>query len=143
MSIDAVVDMNSVRLPTIHLVYSPTREEWEEIAETIWVGALEGGSNHWIDDIIIKSSNVSLKKGFHVVEWNFHVAIVHGSDGWGDALEEDESVEYVRAFDVIVEGIAALDDRRRGLVFTDIGQLDANDYDLIIQLGVFGEEVYS
>lgn len=143
MSIDAVVDMNSVKLPTIHLVYSPNREEWEEIAETIWVGALEGGSNYWIDDVIIKSSNVSLKKGFHVVQWNFPVAIVHGSDGWGDALEEDESVEYVRAFDVIVEGIAALDDRRRGLVFTDIGQLDANDYDLIIQLGVFGEEVYS
>jgi len=143
MSIDAVVDMNSVSLPTIHLVYSPTREQWEEIAETIWVGALEGGSNYWIDDIIIKSSNVSLKKGADVVEWNFHVAIAHGSDGWGDALEEDESVEYVRAFDVIVEGIAALDDRRRGLVFTDIGQLDANDYDLIIQLGVFGEEVYS
>ena len=49
---------------------------------------------------------------------------------------------YRNSFDVIVEGIALLDDHRRGLVFSDFGQLDANDYDLIIQLGTFGKEVF-
>jgi hypothetical protein len=29
-----------------------------------------------------------------------------------------------------------------GLVFSDLGQLDAYDYDYIIQLGTFGKEVF-
>jgi len=128
--------------PTITVEYSPSREEWAQIAEAIWVGALEGGSNHWID--YIHTGGHVLKSGFDVVDSNFNVAIHHGSDGWGESLEEDESVEYMQAFDVIVDGINLLDPERQRLALTvdELGQLDANDYDYIIQLGVFGKEVY-
>jgi len=125
--------------PTISVEYSPTKEEWEEIAEAIWIGALEGGSNHWIDGIHTEDE-FDLKNGYSVVEYNFDIAIHHGSEGWGD----DDEVEKVKAFDVIVDGINLLDPERQRLALTvdELGQLDANDYDYIIQLGVFGKEVY-
>ena len=125
--------------PTVTVEYSPTKEEWEEIAEAIWIGALEGGSNHWIDGIHTEDE-FDLKNGYSVVEYNFDIAIHHGSEGWGD----DDEVEKVKAFDVIVDGISRLDPERQRLALTtsELGQLDANDYDYIIQLGVFGKEVY-
>jgi hypothetical protein len=43
---------------------------------------------------------------------------------------------------VIVDGITRLDGKRQAQLFEDIGQLDAYDYDLIIQLGTFGKEVF-
>ena len=45
---------------------------------------------------------------------------------------------------MIVDGINLLDPERQRLALTvsELGQLDANDYDYIIQLGVFGKEVY-
>ena len=50
--------------PTISVEYSPTKEEWEEIVGAIWVGALEGGSNHWIDGIHTYGNN--LKSSYDV-----------------------------------------------------------------------------
>jgi len=127
--------------PTISVEYSPTKEEWEEIVGAIWVGALEGGSNHWIDGIHTEGK-FDLKNGYSVVEYNFDIAIHHGSDGWGD--DDEVEVEKAKAFDVIVDGINLLDPERQRLALTvdELGQLDANDYDYIIQLGVFGKEVY-
>jgi hypothetical protein len=118
--------------PTIMVEYTPTKAEWEEIACSIWVGALEGGSNHWIDDIHCDGNN--LKSASEVVELNFDIVIHH----------DDDEVEKVKAFDVIVDGINLLDPERQRLALTvdELGQLDANDYDYIIQLGVFGKEVY-
>ena len=134
MTIDAEVQMGCAGMPTIHLVYAPTKEEWIEIAECIWIGALEGGSNHWIE--YIHTGDNDLKDGKQIVEKNFEV-IMHVDDG------EPQPIRWYRnSFDVIVEGIALLDDYRRGKVFDDIGQLDAYDYDLIIQLGTFGKEVF-
>ena len=126
--------------PTIMVEYTPNKEEWEEIAETIWITALEGGSGHWID-YIHTEDEFDLKNGYSVVEYNFDVAIHHGSDGWGD---DDVDIERVKAFDVIVDGINLLDPERQRLALTvsELGQLDANDCDYIIQLGVFGKEVY-
>ena len=121
-------------LPTITVVHAPTQEEWFEIAEGIWVGALEGGSNHWIE--YIHTGDNDLKSGKEIVEKNFEV-IIHVDDG-----EPQPTRWYRNSFDVIVEGVARLDDHRRGLVFSDLGQLDAYDYDLIIQLGTFGKEVF-
>jgi len=118
--------------PTIAVEYSPSRDEWAEIAEAIWVGAREGGSNYWIDYIHV--SGHVLKSGYDVVDSNFDVVIHHNED----------EVEKVKAFDVIVDGINLLDPERQRLALTlsELGQLDANDYDYIIQLGVFGKEVY-
>ena len=121
-------------LPTITVVHAPTQEEWFEIAEGIWVGALEGGSNHWIE--YIHTGGNDLKSGKEIVEKNFEV-IIHVDDG-----EPQPTRWYRNSFDVIVEGVARLDDHRRGLVFSDLGQLDAYDYDYIIQLGTFGKEVF-
>lgn len=123
-------------LPVIQTEYAPTREEWEEICEGIWIGALEGGSNYWID-YIHTEDEFDLKNGYSVVKYNFDIAIHNGINRHGDA-----NIERVKAFDVIVEGLNRLDPMRQNLAYTDLGQLDANDYDYIIQLGVFGKEVY-
>jgi len=124
--------------PTVSVEYSPSGDEWEEIAETIWITALEGGCNHWID--YIHTHQNDLKCGHTVVDKNFDIVIHHGSDGWGDESEVDKA----KAFDVIVDGIWLLDPERQRMALTvsELGQLDANDCDYIIQLGVFGKEVY-
>ena len=137
--------------PTITVEYSPSHEEWAQIAEAIWVGALEGGSNHWI--AYIHTGGHVLKSGFDVVDSNFEIVIhTEDEDDWftsGVSYEDYEASEEtethrVKAFDVIVDGINLLDPERQRLALTvsELGQLDANDYDLIIQLGVFGKEVY-
>ena len=137
--------------PTISVEYSPSRDEWAKIAETIWITALEGGSNHWIS--YIHTGGHVLKSGFDVVDSNFEI-VIHTEDenDWftsGVSYEdyeasEDTEAHRVKAFDVIVDGIKLLDvDRQRqALTTSELGQLDANDCDLIIQLGVFGKEVY-
>jgi len=125
--------------PTIMVEYTPSREEWAQIAEAIWVGALEGGSNHWI--AYIHTGGHVLKSGFDVVDSNFEI-VIHEDDGSFD--DEETETHRVKAFDVIVDGINLLDPERQRLALTvdELGQLDANDYDYIIQLGVFGKEVY-
>ncbi len=131
--------MTKVLDRTIAVEYSPSRDDWAKIAETIWITALEGGSNHWID--YVHCGGHVLKSGFDVVDSNFDITIHHGSEGWGD---DDVETEKVKAFDVIFDGIKLLDaDRQRqALTTSELGQLDAIDCDLIIQLGVFGKEVY-
>jgi hypothetical protein len=120
------------KLPTVTIIHAPTREEWADIAGCIWIGALEGGSNHWIEGIHTKGND--LKSGYEIVDKNFEV-VIH--------VEDYEPVRWYRnAFDVILDGITLLDGKRQVQVFEDIGQLDAYDYDLIIQLGVFGKEVF-
>ena len=120
------------KLPTVTIIHAPTREEWGDIAGCIWIGALEGGSNHWIEGIHTKGND--LKSGYEIVDKNFEV-VIH--------VEDYEPVRWYRnAFDVILDGITLLDGKRQVQVFEDIGQLDAYDYDLIIQLGVFGKEVF-
>ena len=129
--------------PTIMVEYTPSRDEWAQIAEAIWVGALEGGSNHWI--AYINTGGHVLKSGFDVVDSNFDI-VIHEDDGsyYGYGTEEECVSHRVKAFDVIVDGINLLDPERQRLALTvdELGQLDANDYDYIIQLGVFGKEVY-
>jgi len=130
--------------PTIMVEYTPSREEWVEIAEAIWVGALEGGSNHWI--AYIHTGGHDLKTGSDVVDSNFEI-VIHEDDGFipdGSFDDEETETHRVKAFDVIVDGINLLDPERQRLALTvdELGQLDANDYDYIIQLGVFGKEVY-
>jgi len=120
------------KLPTVTIIHAPTREEWADIAGCIWIGALEGGSNHWIEGIHTNGND--LKSGYEIVDKNFEV-VIH--------VEDYEPVRWYRnAFDVILDGITLLDGKRQVQVFEDIGQLDAYDYDLIIQLGVFGKEVF-
>ncbi len=130
--------------PTIMVEYTPTKAEWEEIAEAIWIGALEGGSNHWIA-YIHTEDEFDLKNGYSVVEYNFDI-VIHEDDGsyYGYGTEEECVSHRVKAFDVIVDGINLLDPERQRLALDvgELGQLDANDYDYIIQLGVFGKEVY-
>ena len=126
--------------PTISVEYTPSREEWMEIAEAIWVGALEGGSNHWI--AYIHTGGHDLKTGSDIVDSNFEIVIHEEDEDLG--ADEELEIQRVKAFDVIVDGINLLDPERQRLALTtsELGQLDANDYDYIIQLGGFGKEVY-
>lgn len=129
--------------PTIMVEYTPSRDEWAQIAEAIWVGALEGGSNHWL--AYIHTKGLDLKCGYTVVDKNFDIVIHEDNDSYyGYGTEEETETHRVKAFDVIVDGINLLDPERQRLALTvdELGQLDANDYDYIIQLGVFGKEVY-
>jgi hypothetical protein len=129
---DKAADIRGDVQPTVTVTHAPTQEEWFDIAECIWVGALEGGSNHWIE--YIHTGDNDLKSGVEIVGRNFEI-VIH--------VEDYEPLRWYRkSFDVILDGITLLDSKRQAQVFEDIGQLDAYDYDLIIQLGTFGKEVF-
>ena len=118
--------------PTVTVEYSPTKEEWEEIKS--------GSPRSRIDTSTqIKTTlNVGTPLSIRILRLSF---IMSSESSWDD---DDEVDNRVKAFDVIVDGINLLDpDRQRmALTVSELGQLDANDYDYIIQLGVFGKEVY-
>ena len=121
-------------LPKITTVYSPDAAGWAEICEAVWVGFIESGSLGWCDEILYDHNRWDLKDGQSVVSDNFPVTL----------HEEGETDSWFVgfAFDIIHRGIDRLDDTRKQQAMTDIGLLDANDYDYIVQLGLFGEEVY-
>ena len=37
--------------PRIIVQSNPTWDQWAEICEAVWVTALEGGCNYWMDDL--------------------------------------------------------------------------------------------
>ena len=81
--------------PNISVEYSPTKEEWEEIAEAIWIGALEGGSNHWI--AYIHTGGHDLKTGSDIVDSNFEI-VIHEDNGsyYGYGTEEENIKKLVK-----------------------------------------------
>jgi len=118
--------------------YSPSREWWADMLESLWVTVLEGGSNYWVDGIYYDETKASLKNGDDLVK-NFNIIIRHGADEF-DSRDFGETIE-AHTFDVIHKGISLLPDDIKVVIMND-GDWDANDADHIFQLGVFGEVRY-
>lgn len=117
--------------------YSPSREWWADMLESLWVTVLEGGSNYWLNEVdydkppkmMFPSDKPHLKNGERLME-NFDVRL------W-----DDEAIYTVKTFDVIHKGISLLPDDIKVVIMNN-GDWDANDADHIFQLGVFGEVRY-
>ena len=121
--------------PILTVAHQYPFEWWADTAENIWITALEGGSNHWIDYIYTKGKD--LKDGKQILQ-NFPVTIHHGSDGWGD---EEGEVAHGTSLRIIEQGIHMLDSWH---IISSVmqGDIDAEIADQIIQRGLFGELIY-
>ena len=122
--------------PRILIQANPCWDQWAEIAEAVWVTALEGGSNYWIDRVDY-DSKFSIKSGTDLLK-NFDVHVQHGADYW-----DDGEVTTGKSLDIVARGINGLSpDIKMSVMFPETCDIDAAIADSIIQCGLFGSEVY-
>jgi hypothetical protein len=138
--------------PRIIIQANPCWEQWAEIAEAVWVTALEGGCNYWMDYIHIRHLETSapyaklpegrcwsLKDGGDILK-NFSIAVHHNADDWeGD----DGEVTEAKSFDVVTVGINNLPPEVKLSIMNPYTcDIDAEIADQIVQTGLFGSAVY-
>ena len=124
--------------PRILIQANPDWDAWADIAESVWVTALEGGSNYWIDRVVY-SDKFSIKCGGDLVN-NFEVIVHHNADDWeGD----DGETTTGKSLDIVARGInALLPEVKLSIMNPYTCDIDAAIADSIIQCGLFGSEVY-
>ena len=124
--------------PRILIQANPCWDQWAELAEAVWVTALEGGSNYWIDRVSY-DDKFSIKSGTDLLK-NFDVTIQHNADAW-----EDDEGDFAKgkSLDIVARGINLLPpDVKMSVMFPETCDIDAAIADAIIQCGLFGSEVY-
>lgn len=118
---------------TISFRYTPKCQDWCDMAEAIWVTACQGGITYWCDYIHTQGDH-SIMDGEDIGR-NFYVTLhdAESDDRWKG-----------RSMDIIMDGIALLDLETKVKVVVNFeGILDADFADRVIQLGLFGEEVFA
>jgi len=147
--------------PRIIIQSNPSWEQWVEICEAVWVTALEGGCNYWMDAVRydedrawvpfgdtsgagrrerFKSDDIpDLKDGGDCVK-NFPIKVYHNADEWeGDDGEVTEGM----SFDVVTVGINNLPPEIKLSIMNPYTcDIDAEIADQIVQTGLFGSAVY-
>ena len=147
--------------PRIIIQANPTWDQWAEICEAVWVTALEGGCNYWMDAVRYDEDRAwvpfgdtsgagrrerfkldgipDLKDGGDCVK-NFPIKVWHGADDWeGDAGEVTEGM----SFDVVTVGINNLPPEIKLSIMNPYTcDIDAGIADEIVQTGLFGSPVY-
>ena len=141
--------------PRILIQANPCWDQWAELAEAVWVTALEGGSNYWIDRVNY-DDKFSIKSGTDLLK-NFDVHVQHGADYW-----DDGEVTTGKSLDIVARGINSLPpDVKMSVMFPETcdidsllywtrlraplffaGLIDAEIADQVIQCGLFGSAVY-
>ena len=149
--------------PRIIIQSNPSWEQWVEICEAVWVTALEGGCNYWMDDLKydhdrpwvpwkhsqMKSNMVrewrkdipdlDIKNGNHCIR-NFPIKVYHNADDWESG--ESEITEGM-SFEVITVGINNLPPyTKMSIIDPWTRDIDAEIADQIVQTGLFGSAVY-
>jgi hypothetical protein len=149
--------------PRIIIQSNPSWEQWVEICEAVWVTALEGGCNYWMDDLKydhdrpwvpwkhsqMKSNMVrewrkdipdlDIKNGNHCIR-NFPIKVYHNADDWESG--ESEVTEGM-SFEVITVGINNLPPyTKMSIIDPWTRDIDAEIADQIVQTGLFGSAVY-
>ena len=150
--------------PRIIIQSNPSWEQWVDICEAVWVTALEGGCNYWMDDLkydddrycvawkhskmdVIDADNkygrtlpdLDIKNGNHCIR-NFPIKVYHNADDWGSG--ESEITEGM-SFEVITVGINNLPpDVKLSIMNPYTCDIDAEIADQIVQTGLFGSAVY-
>ena len=148
----------STGAPRVLIQANPSWDQWAEIAEAVWVTALEGGCNYWMDYIHIRHIETSapyaplpsgrywsLKDGGDIIK-NFSIAVHHGADGhdyWMKGSIENSEVTEAKSFDVITVGINNLPPEIKLSIMNPYTcDIDAEIADQIVQTGLFGSAVY-
>ena len=147
--------------PRIIVQSNPTWDQWAEICEAVWVTALEGGCNYWMDAIRYDSDRpwipwkhsqmktsaewrrevpkLDIKNGAHCIR-NFPIKVYHNADDWGSG--ESEITEGM-SFEVITVGINNLPPEVKLSIMNPYTcDIDAEIADQIVQTGLFGSAVY-
>ena len=147
--------------PRIIVQSNPTWDQWVEICEAVWVTALEGGCNYWMDDLKydddrrwipwkhsqMKTSaewrrevpKLDIKNGAHCIR-NFPIKVYHNADDWESG--ESEITEGM-SFEVVTVGINNLPPEVKLSIMNPYTcDIDAEIADQIVQTGLFGSAVY-
>ena len=147
--------------PRIIIQSNPSWEQWVDICEAVWVTALEGGCNYWMDDLKYDSDRpwipwkhsqmktsaewrrevpkLDIKNGAHCIR-NFPIKVYHNADDWGSG--ESEVTEGM-SFEVITVGINNLPPEVKLSIMNPYTcDIDAEIADQIVQTGLFGSAVY-
>jgi len=124
--------------PRILIQSNPDWDAWADLCEAVWVTALEGGSNYWIDRVK-HDPKFSMKDGTDLLK-NFEVTIQHNADAW----EGDEGdFAKGKTLDIVARGInGLLPEVKLSIMNPYTCDIDAAIADSIIQCGLFGSEVY-
>lgn len=149
----------STGAPRVLIHANPTWDQWSEICEAVWVTALEGGCNYWMDAIRydedrawvpfgdtsgagrrerFKSDDIpDLKDGGDCVK-NFPIKVYHNGD-----FDSESEVTEGMSFDVVTVGINNLPPEIKLSIMNPYTcDIDAEIADQIVQTGLFGSVVY-
>ena len=150
--------------PRIIIQSNPSWEAWVEICEAVWVTALEGGCNYWIDDLkydddrpwvawkhsqmdVINADHkygrtlpdLDIKNGNHCIR-NFPIKVYHNADDW--EAGESEITEGM-SFEGGTVGINNLPPEVKLSIMNPYTcDIDAEIAAQIVQTGLFGSAVY-
>ena len=147
--------------PRIIVQSNPTWDQWVEICEAVWVTALEGGCNYWMDDLKYDSDRrwipwkhsqmktsaewrrevpkLDIKNGAHCIR-NFPIKVYHNADDWESGESE---ITKGMSFEVITVGINNLPPEVKLSIMNPYTcDIDAEIADQIVQTGLFGSAVY-
>ena len=153
--------------PRIIIQANPTWEAWVEICEAVWVTALEGGCNYWMDAIRYDEDrawvpyqhcgrrvddelrrgipDLDIKNGNHCIR-NFPIKVWHGADGhdyWMEGSTHNGEVTEGMSFEVVTVGINNLPPEVKLSIMNPYTcDIDAEIADQIVQTGLFGSAVY-
>ena len=147
--------------PRIIIQSNPSWEQWVDICEAVWVTALEGGCNYWMDDLKydddrhwvpwkhsqMKTSaewrrevpKLDIKNGAHCIR-NFPIKVYHNADDWESGESE---ITEAKSFEVVTVGINNLPPEVKLSIMNPYTcDIDAEIADQIVQTGLFGSAVY-
>ena len=142
---------------------NPSWDQWVEICEAVWVTALEGGCNYWMDDVKYdhdrpwvpwKHSQMNnkmvrewrkeipkldIKNGAHCIR-NFPIKVYHNAD---DSEAGESEITEGMSFEVVTVGINNLPPEVKLSIMNPYTcDIDAEIADQIVQTGLFGSAVY-
>tara|TARA_E500000318_G_scaffold56988_1_gene52965 strand:+ start:641 stop:1045 length:405 start_codon:yes stop_codon:yes gene_type:complete len=121
--------------PRIIIQSNPSWDQWVELCEAVWVTALEGGCNYWMDRI--DAGDHDIKDGVTCIK-NVPVTVYHNGD-----IDSESEVTTGKSLDVVVNGINGMSDHMKMLVMNPYTcDIDAEIADQIVQTGLFGSAVY-
>jgi hypothetical protein len=129
--------------PRIIIQANPSWDQWIEICEAVWVTALEGGCNYWMDRI--DAGEHDIKDGVTCIK-NVPIKVWHGADGhdyWMKGSIDNAEVTEGKSLDVVTVGINNLPPELKLSIMNPYTcDIDAEIADQIVQTGLFGSAVY-
>jgi len=134
-------------MSTVFLHGATKNSNWIEVLlevtdydlDCILSGAFEGGSNYWCDSIkVVNDDYKGAEFASEAISKGAEIDLFLGDD-WGDPKDK-----YRLTKEKLLEGckhyIAGTKNTKRRVWNPD--RMDAIDYDMILQLAIFGEVVY-